>query len=376
MKTQYTSEGHTMKVIFITREGFNLPGARLRCYYFARELEKYGVQTQILSFSDTLGAKDGQRESEMGVGEKVRYNIEAFGRLVGQKGSILFLNRCHYHIFAPYLVHILKGNKLVLDLDDWEMREDLGYYLGIYPSSKAEFLIRRVARHSSICFAASMYLERFLSNYADRVCYLPSGIDTNLFKPIENEKNDSKIRFCWIGTLHRSDDVENVKFIMDCFSTLKKRYHNVALELVGDGTYIGDIRKAVSEVRDDNCITVKGWIHPEKVPEYLSTIDIGLMPLIQNTRFNRAKSPTKLLEYMAMGKPTISSDIGEANNIIEDGKNGLLFRNKEEFIDKMRSLIVDEKLRESLGQRAIATIRERYSLSIVGKKLYEILKSI
>lgn len=348
----------------------------MRCYNFAKELEKYEVQTQVLSFADTLGAKDGQRESEMGVGEKVRYNIEAFGRLFGEKGDILFLNRCHYHTFAPYLVHILKGNKLVLDLDDWEMREDLRYYLGTYPSSKAEFFIRRVAGRSSICFAASRYLEKFLSNYTDRVCYLPSGIDTNLFKPIENEQNDSKVRFCWIGTLHRSDDVENVKFIIDCFSILKKKYHNIALEFVGGGTYIGDLRKAISEFEDEDCIAVKGWIHPEKVPEYLSTIDIGLMPLIQNTRFNRAKSPTKLLEYMAMGKATISSDIGEANNIIEDGKNGLLSRNKGEFIDKMESLVTDEELRRSIGQRAIETIRERYSLSIVGKKLYEILKSI
>lgn len=348
----------------------------MRCYNFAKELEKYGVQTQILSFSDTLGAKDGQRESEMGVGEKVRYNTRAFMRLFGQKGSILFLNRCHYHTFAPYLVHILKGNKLVLDLDDWEMREDLRYYLGIYPSSKAEFLIRRVARRSSICFAASRCLEKFLSNYTDRVCYLPSGIDTNLFKPIENEQNDSMIKFCWIGTLNRSDDVENVKFIIDCFSILKKKCHNIVLELVGGGTYIGDLRKAISELEDDNCITFKGWIHPEKIPECLSTIDIGLMPLIQNTRFNRAKSPTKLLEYMAMGKPSISSDIGEAHNIIENGKNGMLSRNKEEFIDKMESLVADDELRRSIGQSAIETIRERYSLSIAGKKLYEILKSI
>jgi len=56
-----------MRIIFITREGYNLPGARIRCYNFTKELAKYGINTEVLSFSDTLWAKDGERESRMGL---------------------------------------------------------------------------------------------------------------------------------------------------------------------------------------------------------------------------------------------------------------------------------------------------------------------
>jgi len=54
----------------------------------------------------------------------------------------------------------------------------------------------------------------------------------------------------------------------------------------------------------------------------------GLLPLIQDTKFNKSKSPTKLFEYMAMAKATVSSDIGESSYVIKDGDNGFLAKNK------------------------------------------------
>lgn len=62
-----------MKVIFITREGYNLSGARVRCYNFARALRQYGIDTEVFSFADNLGAKYGEKEFEMGIYEKVKY---------------------------------------------------------------------------------------------------------------------------------------------------------------------------------------------------------------------------------------------------------------------------------------------------------------
>jgi hypothetical protein len=62
-----------MKVIFITREGYNLSGARIRCYNFARTLRKYGIITEVFSFADNLGAKCGEKELAMSYLDK--FNI-------------------------------------------------------------------------------------------------------------------------------------------------------------------------------------------------------------------------------------------------------------------------------------------------------------
>lgn len=364
-----------MKVIFITREGYNLPGARIRCYNFARELSKYDVDTKILSFSDTLGAKDGERESEMGFIERAKFNYKAFNRLTKEKNAVFYIQRFNYHSFAPYLVHLFKRNRVILDLDDWEMRENPKYYLGIYPSSKAHYLTSQLAKRSRLCIAASQFLKDFLSEFNKRVYYIPSGVDTGLFRPSLNGLNEKEIVFSWIGTFHKREYIENIKFALDCFRILRKKCSHIYFDIAGDGIYRDTLREIVNKFNDAH-IRLKGWLAPGLIPDYLSTIHIGLLPVATDTKFNRAKSPTKLFEYMAMAKPTISSNIGEAREIIRDRDNGFLANDKEEFIDKMRQLIADSTLRQQMGERSQQTIESNYSLKILGKRLYEVLRTI
>jgi len=363
-----------MKVIFITREGYDLPGARIRCYNFAKELIRYSIDTEVLSFSDTLGARDGKEELQMRLRDKVRFNWKAFKRLTKDKETVLYLQRFNYHSFAPYFVSLLKGNKTIFDLDDWEMRENPKYYLGIYPSSKAHYLTRHIARRSIFCIAASRFLEEFLLQFNKKVYYIPSGVDTELFKPFLNGSSEDRIVFSWIGTFHKKEYIENIELALDCFSLLRERYSHIYFEIIGDGIYKNDLEKIINQY-DDQHILLKGWIDPDRVPEYLATVHIGLLPVVSDTKFNQAKSPTKLFEYMAMAKPTVSSDIGEATSIIQDGINGFLARTKEEFIGKIQRLIEDCKLRQRIGEKARETVEEDYSLKILGKRLYEILKT-
>lgn len=364
-----------MKIIFISREGYNLAGARVRCYNFARELKKYGIETEVLSFADNLGAKCGSSEWQMGIREKLVFNYRALRILLKKRDVIFYLQRFNYHSFAPYLVHLFKGNKIILDLDDWEMRENPKYYLGIYPSSKAHYLTREIAKQSIFCIAASRFLQEFLLQFNKKTYYFPSGVDTELFKPSLNAIDNKKIVFSWIGTFHRKEYIENIKFALDCFSILRKKYPYIYFDIVGDGIYRDVLREVVNKFNVPN-ILLKGWIAPDIVAEYLSTIHIGLLPVASNRKFNKAKSPTKLFEYMAMAKPTVCSDIGELSHIIQDRENGFLAKTKDEFIKKMQKLIEDSNLRQRLGENARETIEKKYSLKVLGKQLYDILKTI
>jgi glycosyltransferase involved in cell wall biosynthesis len=364
-----------MKVIFITREGYDLSGARVRCYNFAKELSRYGIDTEVLSFADNLGAKDGQEESQMSLRDKVRFNYRAFKELAREKDAVFYIQRFNYHSFGPYLVHLFKGNRIIFDLDDWEMREDTKYYLGFYPSSKAHYLTWKIAKKSIFCIAASRFLEEFLSEFNQKVYYIPSGVDTELFKPSLNGLNKDKIVFSWIGTFHKKEYIENIECALNCFSILRKRYDHIYFEIVGNGIYKDNLKKILNQFKDQN-ISLKTWISPDRIPEYLATVHIGLFPVRDDTKFNKAKSPTKLFEYMAMAKPTVSSGIGEPVHIIQDGENGFLAETKEEFIEKMRELIEDLNLRKQMGEKALETIENNYSLKVLGKQLYSILKTI
>ena len=366
-----------MKVIFITREGYNLAGGRVRSYNFAKELAKYGIDTRVLSYSDNLGAKDGIDEGTMGFVEKLRYNLSAYEEIKRERDAILIVQRVNYHIFAPLLSRILRGNRIVLDMDDWEMKEDPRYIWGFYPTSKAEWLTRRMAALSCFCITGSLYLKGYLGEFNKKTHYIPSCVDIELFRPRGSGRKDHDIvKFAWIGTMHRLHDAENIRFMIDAFEVLREKIKDVSLDIVGDGIYRDTVISSVVNSRYRDNIKFIGWIAPEKMPGYLESIDVGLLPLIQNTRFNLSKSPVKLFEYMAMEKPSIASLTGEAGEIIEEGKTGFLADSKAGFVKKMEILTRDIDLRINMGKNARKTIENNYSLKIAGKRLSDAFKGL
>lgn len=79
-----------------------------------------------------------------------------------------------------------------------------------------------------------------------------------------------------------------------------------------------------------------------------------------------------------MKKPTVSSNIGEISKVIKGGLNGSLaiYNSKESFIERMEELILNQTLRKQMGENALQTIREEYSLEVLGKRLHEFLSHI
>jgi glycosyltransferase involved in cell wall biosynthesis len=364
-----------MKIIFITREGYQLSGARVRCYGFAKQLNRLGFKTRVFSFADQLGAKYGEKEFEMPLGEKLKYNILAFKKLVKEnRNSIFFLQRFNYHALAPLLVSLLRKNKVIFDCDDWNIRENPRYYW-IFPSSKMEYLTRKTAGYSAACIVASRYLKDYLSPFNRKVEYIPTGVDTDSFTPAKN-KEGSKVVFSWAGTVYSSQMRDNIVFLLNCFKEVARFKNNVFIRLAGCGKYYQKLKTEFADFRYRERVKFYDWIDSDKMPEHLADIDIGLLPLIQNSRFNQAKSPTKLFEYMSMAKPVVASVTGEASFIIRPGETGFLAKNKSEFIAGMLRLAEDSRLRKEVGERAREEVVRAYSLKFLGKQLADFIDNL
>ena len=361
-----------MKVIFITRENNKMPAVRVRCHNFAKYLEKAGISTEVFSYADALGAKSGKEESSMTWAQKCAYNFKAYRKL-SSKDTVLILQRFNYHSFAPLFLKLFNKNKLIFDLDDWEARETIRYYFNRIPSSKAEIMMRFIARRSDLCIGASRFLVQYLCRYNDNVVYMPTAVDTVFFRPGPEKKKDKSLVLSWLGTMHRKDNVENIEFLIECFQRVNAAYPQIRLEIVGAGIFYEQAHDLVLRCGNDS-VLLKPWIDPENIPQYLQKIDIGIMPLIQDTKFNRAKSPTRLFEYMAMAKPVVASCIGEAKEIIDNGVNGILAGTRQEFAEGLKALIESESMRKTLGENARKTVEEKFSLKKVADELVNEIK--
>ena len=111
----------------------------------------------------------------------------------------------------------------------------------------------------------------------------------------------------------------------------------------------------------------------EREKKYLRRIDIGIMPL-RDDEWSRGKGGYKLLQYMATGISCVGSPVGVNKEIIEEGNNGFLASDNDEWYKKLEILIKDRNLRQAMGRNARQTAEEKYSVEkVYAKKFISVL---
>lgn len=353
------------KILFVCYDGYRTTNARVRCYRFSKELKKQGIDAEVFSFKDHLNATyDGFESYKVGLLEKFSLLVRATKRLWQErKDTVFYIQKAGFFALAPYFVHLFKGNKFVLDYDDYEYEA----------SMISKFLLRLLARKAVLCITASHYLQNFLRRYNKRVYYIPTGVGLEVFKK-KRKRKGREIVFTWIGIIVNKEALQNVLFIVDSFKEIVDKHNNVKLEIVGGGKYIKDVEKVIREI-GSNQIKYIGKLQPDKVPDYLSKVDVGLFVLLKDSKYNRSKSPTKLFEYMATGLAIISTGVGESGFVIKDGETGLLASSEQDFIEKVESLVKNPRLISRLGTAAREAVEQKYNLATLGKELSDLLNS-
>ena len=107
-----------------------------------------------------------------------------------------------------------------------------------------------------------------------------------------------------------------------------------------------------------------GLVPQQEGPEHLAAMDILIAPHVPNadgTRF--FGSPTKLFEYMAMGRAIVASRLEQLGEILEDGRTALLVPPADEasLAQAMTRLCDDTGLRGRLGDAARRRAMERHT---------------
>ena len=69
-------------------------------------------------------------------------------------------------------------------------------------------------------------------------------------------------------------------------------------------------------------------------------------------------------------------DIGNIKNIVEDGIDGYLVKNKDEWYNRLIELIDNHKLRDKIGKMAREKVEKEYSVEILSKKYLKIFNNL
>jgi glycosyltransferase involved in cell wall biosynthesis len=195
-----------------------------------------------------------------------------------------------------------------------------------------------VLRHAHVVATVSETLKQELISRGveeKRVAVYPNCIDETLYDPARFSPADRQeirakygispdaIVIGFIGTFGQWHGVEVLaQAIRKLFEEQRQwvRERRVHFLLIGDGFAMPVVQKTLQVCPSGPFWTLTGLIPQSDGAAYLASTDILVAPHVPNpdgTRF--FGSPTKLFEYMAMGKAIIASDLDQIGDVLRNG---------------------------------------------------------
>ena len=136
---------------------------------------------------------------------------------------------------------------------------------------------------------------------------------------------------------------QNIPFIIDCIAEFNNNHQefNVPVHFlfVGEGAEKEKIKLKSEELNIVN-ITFIDQIKKEEMTDYLSLLDVSIVPLRKSELF-LSVIPSKIFELSAMNIPILLGVDGEARALVEQYGNGIFYKpdDDESFLRQLNSLI-------------------------------------
>ena len=290
------------------------------------------------------------------------FGVGTFARIIAKQFDIPLVHTYHT-MYEDYVHYITKGyfvghsKKIVEYLTKFYCDKTATEL--IVPTKKTYDLFKQkyhVDRNIHIV-PTGIEIERF---YKEKY----SKIDTNaLKKKIGINKDDKVILF--VGRLGKEKSVD---LLIEAQANIVKSYPNCKLLIIGDGPDMEVFQKLVSKHKLDDKVLLIGKVPWEEIPKYYQMADIFA------TASRTETQGLTVIEAMAASIPVVAADDESFKNIIIDDLNGNLFKNKREYINKIKKLLEDEtKLKNMSNQARIST--EPYSTKYFAEKVLAVYKT-
>ncbi|HEV8122347.1 MAG TPA: glycosyltransferase family 4 protein, partial [Candidatus Polarisedimenticolia bacterium] len=203
----------------------------------------------------------------------------------------------------------------------------------------------------------------------DRVVVRPNGVDPERYRPdldggaVRRRLGlEGSVVVGFVGTFGMW---HGAKVLARAARSVLAQRPEARFLFVGEGKERGEAEAILADERPR--VRFTGLVPQEEGPEHLAAMDVLAAPHVGNpdgTRF--FGSPTKLFEYMAMGRGIVASRLEQIEQVLEDGRSALLVPPGDEaaLSRALLKLVDDAALRARLGAAARARACERHTWEV------------
>jgi glycosyltransferase involved in cell wall biosynthesis len=251
---------------------------------------------------------------------------------------------------------------------------------------KAEKMAARCSdRIVSVTPQIASYLIQEFNCQPDKIEIVGNGVDRKRFYPVHDKTVLSEWRRRW--GIDPEDTVivfvgnlalwQGVGILVETAPRLLPGNDRLKFLIVGDGILKANLIKKVSEIGLEKAFIFAGMVDHNEIPFLINIADIGVAPFISARNRKTGLSPLKVYEYMACGKPVISSRIESLEWIEEEGAGCLVEPGDVISLAKaLQDLVRNPHKRIEMGQRGLEIAREKFSWESRALEISKILSAI
>jgi glycosyltransferase involved in cell wall biosynthesis len=206
----------------------------------------------------------------------------------------------------------------------------------------------------------------------DRILVNPNGVDSDRYTPALDgaavRRRYALTGKTVVGFISTFQPWHGAEVLAESFVRLMQERREfrdtVRLLMVGDGPALAAAKRIVAAGGLDDLVVFTGLVEQQHGPDHLAACDVLASPHVPNADGSPFfGSPTKLFEYMAMGKAIVASDLDQIGDVLRHGETAWMVPPADvgALTAGMARLIADPSLRARLGEAARHEVLTRYT---------------
>lgn len=401
---------HKLRLLYLTAESWATHRADV-AVLFGKYLTRYGIETDLVTERDA----NGNVKNWMG-GRQLLFNVpnsrisRHFFKSCKLLHALLVFKASDYDAIQvrdmaiiglmALIISKIKGIPFFYWLSfpqsegqifrarDRGLRAGLKYFLPLAQGLLGKyFLYHWVLPYADHVFVQSDKMREDVAAKGisiDKMTPVPMGVDLEIARreeiiPIQDTQLQDKRVVVYLGTLDRARQINK---LFDILKLALQEYPDILLVIVGDTEdieHLSWLKEKAKQLGVFDSTLWTGWVTTETAWRYLRAAEIGVSITPRSFLLDSA-SPTKVIEYLALGVPVLANDNPDQHKVITESKSGLcLPYTPELFLKALLQLLAEVKNENSKNQiieKGIEYVKEYRSYEKISNQLAKQYRSI